>query len=393
MSATVREKVKGSGVWYLFINIRGKRKSCMIGRDKKLAVDICKKIKAKLVLGEYDIEEPKNEIPTVKEYSQVWLEGNIKGLRRIATYERYKGILDRYVNPNLGNIRLDEFKKSDAKTLLIRLYKGGQSKSSVSLVNHVLSSLFNYAIDEELVQTNPVSGLIRQLKLSRSKRIEIEPLDFQEVSLFLRTCLDKYPVLYPLFLTAFRTGMRLGELLALEWKDVDWNSHFIWVKRSYKTGVTGETKSGKWRRVDVSDQLYEVLLELHTLSKAESVMDGNGEDAAGLIFNRNGKHLEQDNTRKTFKKILRAAGIREMRFHDTRHTYASQLLTKGFSPVYVKEQLGHHSIKITVDTYGHLIPNSNKTAVNSLDDSTLLAPICTQNENQIRKLLSDKGLN
>ena len=77
--------------------------------------------------------------------------------------------------------------------------------------------------------------------------------------------------------------------------------------------------------------------------------------------------IEQNHIRRIFKRVLAKAGIREMRIHDICHTYASQLLSKGVSTVYVKEQLGHQSIKITVDVYGHLIPGSNRGAVNCLD--------------------------
>ncbi|NLC70672.1 MAG: site-specific integrase [Desulfuromonadaceae bacterium] len=73
--------------------------------------------------------------------------------------------------------------------------------------------------------------------------------------------------------------------------------------------------------------------------------------------------------RKFFDRILKKAGIRRMRFHDLRHTFASQLLANGESPVYVKEQMGHSSIQMTVDIYGHLIPNSNRSAVDRLDQT------------------------
>ncbi len=77
--------------------------------------------------------------------------------------------------------------------------------------------------------------------------------------------------------------------------------------------------------------------------------------------------MAQNSVRNIRKRILRKAGLRDIRFHDIRHTYASLLLSDGQSPVYVKEQLGHSSIQITVDIYGHLIPSSNREAVNRLD--------------------------
>jgi len=100
--------------------------------------------------------------------------------------------------------------------------------------------------------------------------------------------------------------------------------------------------------------------------KKEALRRGKGEPISA-VFHRNGKPMEQNHIRRVFKRVLIKAGIREMRFHDIRHTFASLLLSYGQSPVYVKEQLGHSSIQMTVDIYGHLIPGSNRGAVNQLD--------------------------
>lgn len=90
-------------------------------------------------------------------------------------------------------------------------------------------------------------------------------------------------------------------------------------------------------------------------------------EAVEVIFHREGCPMEQNYIRRVFKRVLQKAGLREIRFHDIRHTYASLLLSDGVTPVYVKEQLGHSSIQMTVDIYGHLIPSSNRGAVNRLD--------------------------
>jgi integrase len=162
--------------------------------------------------------------------------------------------------------------------------------------------------------------------------------------------------------------MRLGELLALTWADVDWNQKFIRVGRSYKRGRFDKTKTGRDRRVDMSDQLVVALRRLHVSRMREALKAGAGEPVA-LVFHRIGKPIEQNYVRRIFKRVLKKAGIREMRLHDIRHSYASQLFDQAASPVYVKEQLGHHSIKITVDIYGHLIPSSNRSFVNRLDSA------------------------
>jgi integrase len=93
-------------------------------------------------------------------------------------------------------------------------------------------------------------------------------------------------------------------------------------------------------------------------------------DVPELVFcTEAGEHLDTDNLRKrVFYKCLEKAGLRRIRFHDLRHTYASLLLAEKESPAYVQQQLGHASIQLTVDTYGHLVPGSNRSAVDKLDD-------------------------
>ncbi len=95
-----------------------------------------------------------------------------------------------------------------------------------------------------------------------------------------------------------------------------------------------------------------------------------GEDMPEWVFiNGEGRPLDQNNLRnRIFYRVLDSAGLRRVRFHDLRHSFASLLLQQGESLAYVKEQLGHESIKMTVDIYGHLIPGTNKQAVDRLDD-------------------------
>ena len=252
------------------------------------------------------------------------------------------------------------------RNLLLRLLNKGLSKSTVNLVRHTISGPMAYAVDEELIPSNITAGITQRLGLERDKKIHVEPLNPEETCLFLDTCEQFFPEYYPFFLCALRTGMRLGELLGLRWGDVDWNGKFIEVRRSHRRGKTGSTKTGKRRRVDMSDQLLATLKRLYTTRKVEALKDGRG-GVVEKIFHRDGKPMEQNFNRRVFKRVLRKAGLREMRFHDLRHTLASQLLSNGESPVYVKEQLGHSSIQMTVDIYGHLIPSSNRGAVNRLD--------------------------
>jgi integrase len=230
----------------------------------------------------------------------------------------------------------------------------------------VIIGPLSFAHDEELIPVNPIVDITKRLQLRREKKKVIEPLTGEKVSLFLETCAIKTPDHYPFLLCAFHTRMRLGELLGLRWGDLDWHEKFILVQRSYKLGRMTPTKTGKVRRVDMSDQLIGAMGSLYIQRKREALQEGRGE-VVETVFHRAGKPMEQNYIRRVFKRILIQAGLREIRLHDIRHTFASLLISDGASPVYVKEQLGHSSIQMTVDIYAHLIPSSNREMVNRLD--------------------------
>ncbi|KJS29353.1 MAG: hypothetical protein VR64_21285 [Desulfatitalea sp. BRH_c12] len=373
MGVKVREKVKGSGEWWLFITHDGKRTSKKVGKDRKKAQEAAELIKAKIALGDFNLKKNETEqVPLFEEYTKIWIESYIKPLRRESTYERYSQALD-HVLPTIGKKPMDEIKRSDIRDLLLSLHNKGLSRASIALARDVISGAFNHAIDDELLQVNPSSGILRRLKLDRDKRSAINPLTPSEVANFLSTCRKISADFFPLFLCCFRTGMRIGEILSLKWSDVDWTGKYIVVQRSTRRGKINKTKTEKIRRVDMSDQLAETLRQLLTQRKRETLQNGAGE-LAEYVFIRNGKPIPKNTVTNHYNKILQKAGIRKVRVHDMRHTFASILLTNNESLVYVKEQMGHSSIKMTVDIYGHLIPSSNRAAVNRLDDEHPAAP-------------------
>jgi integrase len=365
MGVKIREKPKGSGVWWIFINHNGKRKSKRVGNEKA-AREAAEKIEARLVLGQYNIHEEKKQALTFKEFTEMWLQSYIIPLRRQSTYERYCNVLKGYVYPVIGHIPIDQIKRQDIRNLLLKIHGKGKSRSMLCIARDVISGSMGYAVEDEIIQVNPVTGVLKRLKLERERQLKIEPMNFEDVDLFLNICKRTSPEYYPLFLCAFRTGMRLGELIALHWGDIDWNKRNIKVERSYRRGMLNNTKTDKSRIVDMSNQLTETLRNHLTKAKKEALEQGRGE-VVDIVFHRAGSYLEQNYIRRVFKRVLRSAGLRDTKVHITRHTFASLLLTNGESPVYVKEQLGHSSIDITVDIYGHLIPNSNRDAVNRLD--------------------------
>jgi integrase len=335
-----------------------------VGRDKKAAERVAAEIEKKIDAKKYRIG-----LPSFKEYTLEWLETDIKGIRRKSTYERYSTVFDKHIFPAIGKKKLDEIDRKDIKKILTDYHRDGHNKSAVCTLRDICSGPFAAALDEGLISANPITGILKRLRIKREKKIPFEAFTHDEVDLFLETCLKHHPEHYPFFMAAFRTGCRLGELLALKWADVDWNGRFIRINKSYRKGALGETKTGKARLVDLSDQLTEVLRGHYQQARVGGLALGKDEVALSdaVVFPHKGKYMEQNHIRRVFKRLLVKAGLREIRLHDARHTYASQLLSEGVSPAYVQAQLGHYSISITVDIYGHLIPSGDREAVNKLD--------------------------
>ena len=175
--------------------------------------------------------------------------------------------------------------------------------------------------------------------------------------------------LYPFFLLLARTGVRLGEAFALQWPDLDLAGREIRVARAFSHGRIDTPKSGHGRTVDMSRQLEAVLRHLHTERKAETLRRGWREMPLWVFCTTRGTMFNKGNVRRVFVRLLKRAGL-PLHFspHCLRHTFASLLLQQGESPVYVQRQLGHASIKLTVDTYGKWLPMGNKAAVDRLDE-------------------------
>lgn len=367
MGVKIREKKPGE--WWIFVNYKGKRTSRKVG-TREAAVKSQKQIEARLTLQQFSVEPPKrreDQPPTYEEYATLWLDGQIKALRRLSTHDRYKEALTRHIFPAIGRTRIDQVERKDIKRFLLGYYEKSRSKKAVTLMRDICNGPFAAAVDDGLIPVSPVTGVLGRLNIKTDQNQAADPLTAQETALFLETCQKHYPDHYPFFLTLFRSGLRVGEALALRWSDVDWNGRFIQVSRSYRRREFSGTKTGKARRVDLSGQLFEALQSVYTQRKREVLAYGLGE-VDGIIFhNGKGEPRGQNSVRYIFKGVLRKAGLRSIRLHDTRHSYASQLLSDGITPVYVKEQLGHHSIEITVDTYGHWLPSGNQEAVNRLD--------------------------
>jgi integrase len=383
------EKQKADGTPYMvtkyrvgsFKNGRRKFKTFTNEKDAKAFAKALGKI---LLNKEYNLTGADGKIvPTFKEASGTWFETRETNCKA-ATIENYRYLLDNHVLPVFGPRRLDEITRGEIEAFVAGKKKAGLSPRSIRLMLATMRPVFKRAIKDGGLTVNPAAEPAELIKLGEKKKIAI--FTAQEVRDLLTAAKEHLPRFHSFLLTTFRTGMRQGELIALEWASIDWRGKFIEVGRSYRKGIFGTTKNGKTRKVDMSDQLAAVLEEHWKNLTAAAFRVGRPMSElvfpSTKVFWKKGRSapagrkkraeslapMGPSGIRRDFNFVLKKAKMRRIRFHDARHTFASLLIGNGESLAYVKEQLGHHSIQITVDTYGHLIPGANRQAVNRLDD-------------------------
>jgi len=373
MGVRVRQKVKGKGrPWWVFISHQGQRTSKKVG-TKKAANEVASKIEAKLKLGEFSFEEEK-PVKTFGEYADSWIKTTVPATCKKSTLRDYQDMLRLHVLPVFKDHKVTHITRGKVKSFLLDKMNQGKAVSTVKHYRNCVSGVLNLAIDDEIIKANPAKQLGKGFLKTEQLGKDIDPLTSDELTALLNAVSEHFPEHYTLFLLLARTGLRIGEALALRWCDIDFDKRFIKVERSYVRGRISKPKSGKSRRVDMSLQLTEVLKN-HKQGFALKLADSE-DDAQYVFTNQAGLLIDVSNwRRRVFKKALEKAELRTIRIHEMRHTYATLRISKGDNVADVSKQLGHHSVKFTWDVYYHWMPGKKKSEVDALDDPKLKHPV------------------
>ena len=366
------------GTWWIFINHRGRRRAKKIG-DRETALQVSRKIRQRLVEGDLGVlaTEPG---PTLKTYATRWLHDGEAG-RKASTHRFYSFNLTLHILPVLGEKPVSAITRANCRDLMTACRAKGLNPASMRGVNRTLSAVLSQGVEDALLPANPAFRMGKHLRAGDQLPQEIQPLTREEAHTLLEKSDEVFPEYVVFFLCALRTGMRLGELLALQWGDVDFSNRCTHVRRARVAGKVTSTKNTQRRRVDMSLRLTQTLKRLRTARKRAALK--SGEAMSPLVFlTPTGQRVDGDNLRdRVFYRLLEKAELRRIRIHDLRHTYASLLIQQGESLAYVQPQLGHSSIQVTVDVYGHLIPGANRAAVYRLDAQPARNPGATKVEN------------
>lgn len=310
---------------------------------------------------------------TVNDLMTSWLQ--IKGTKtRPATIESYNRLAHLYIQPAIGNMRLKDLTAARVQTFYNDLLMQGKGKRTIELVHVILHGLLNHAHNLGLI----VSNWSERVEVPRAESREMSVWDESQVSHFLQFVNGD-----PFYRLAFSTGMRRGELIGLQWKDLDWQTGIIQVRRQVCEPEGGgwvfqppKTERGR-RGIRLGPGLIESL-RTHFTEVIPGMISIAGVDywqENDLVFpSPTGKPFLGYSVTKRFKHLEKLAGLPGIRFHDIRHTAASIMLLHGEPPVRVAAILGQ-SVMVLMTTYAHYIPDDQERASALMDAITSPAMI------------------
>jgi integrase len=298
---------------------------------------------------------------TLEQAAEEWLKAAEAGVVRTRSGDPYKPsalrgyeqALRHKLLPSLGHLRLSAVTRNAVQDLVDRLVAEGASASTVRNAVLPLRAIYRRAISRSEVHVNPTEGLALPAVRTRRQRVArpgeakalIEALPREDRAVWA---------------TALYAGLRRGELAALRWQDVDFERGLIRIERSWdpKAGpVEPKSRSGR-RRVPMARPLR-AHLAAHRLLKP------SGEEA--LVFGRTGgRAMHSDWTTRRARKAWRDAGLEPIGLHECRHTYAAFMIAAGVNAKALSTYMGHSSITITLDRYGHLMPGNEEEAAGML---------------------------
>jgi len=321
---------------------------------------------------------------TVAQWLDNWYEIHVVNKVKITTRVSYESDIVHHLKPHLGHIRLNELKLHQVQKIYNEFLKsgrvdgkGGLSPKSIKNIHVVLHCALEQAVKEDLLIKNPLNGIT----LPRRTQKQIEVLTPEEQKKLVNCCLEhRWDTI--ILLTLY-SGMRLGEVLGLTWKDINFEKNSIRINkqlsrlRDYngstfrtKLDLRAETKtSSSNRTIYIAPVIMEKLKEHKERQDKHRKSLGKAYNNLNMVFAReDGNYVDPGTFRDHYKNTLTKAGIGHKTFHSLRHTFATRALESGANIKVVSEILGHAGVQITLDTYSHVSPELQQEAMQRIAD-------------------------
>ena len=293
---------------------------------------------------------------TVATWLRSWYDIYAKPNVRVATADRYQLMVEQYTIPRIGNIKLTKLTAHDLQKLYKELMENGRidrksghgnpglSSTTVRSLHLMLHNAFERAVKERLIPRNPTEDCIAP----KIQKFEMQILQPEHIKEYLNAANARE--LLPMFYLELVSGLRKGELVALQWSDLDEANCTISVSKQASWDTEGnlilsQPKTGNSiREVSIPQDAVELLKQEHAKHPDNPWM---------FPSSRTGEMYHPDSVVNLHKKILKDAGLEHIRFHDLRHTFATLALQNGMDVKTVSSMLGHYDAGFTLRTYTH----------------------------------------
>jgi len=337
---------------------------------------------------------------TVADYLKSWLHDYVELNCAPKTIESYRSLIELHLAPEIGTVRLADLQPSYLQALYARKKEGGLSSRTVRYLYSLMVEALDHAIKTGLLARN----VARATKPPRLEHKVMPTMKAEDLERFFEVA-KKAPLYHHLFYTMLHTGLRRGEALALKWKSVDMGlaslgvAAYLSVTQSLNR-VNGrlmlrepKTVAGK-RRIALSPSLV-LLLRQHRdeQSTVRALLGKKLTDEDYVFSHPEGEPLDPSTVSHVFSRMLRQADLPPMPLHSLRHSHATFLLQAGIHPRVAMERLGHSSIRVTLDTYSHVIGGLQEAAAQRFDDFISAKGNSTQNVGKMSADTAEENTN
>lgn len=340
------------------------RRKTVSGKSK---TETAKKLREMQRIIDDGLPPPDDQI-TVGQVLDRWSKDNLPLRVSPSTAANYESVITHHLKPTLGQKRLRKLQPDDVQALIRAKLDDGLSPRTVRLIRGVLIQVLDHAVRQGQVVRNVASltdgPRLEQIRDGRSLTVE------QARKLLNTLHGERLEALYVLMLA---TGMRPGEAFGLPWKNVDLKKGQVLVRQALTRQpggiVMSQGKTGKkgWRTIQLPAPVITALLDHQSRQGKERVAAGDAWEDHELVFcTPIGTPLDPDNHRKIFATVTKRAGIGKWHPHELRHSATSIMLAQGVPIEVVSKILGHTSIRITADVYGHILDQQHEAAAQAM---------------------------
>ena len=299
-----------------------------------------------------------------------------------STVVQYRAYVKNHINPSIGDIRLRDLQPHHVQAFVNKLERSAHGNKPLSYktkknIHGCLSAALECAVKMKYIKDNPATGCkIPHPAVEDVEIMEIKPLEGEQITAFLQAIRGNR--FEPIFQLALFTGMRLSEILGLQWQRVDFTKNEIKISKQLslqrKAGDTRQlapTKTRKARTIIATQDAMDVLKEVQKKQRMARLKAGAAwGNADNLVFTDEiGNSLPHSSIEHQFKRIVTGMGLPERRFHDLRHTFATQALKAGVDFKTLQSSMGHSTLAMTMQVYAHVLDDMKKDAADRLQQA------------------------